>query len=107
MRVDADDLPPLPAEVEFAAYRIVSEAVTNVRRHATGAQECVVRFWHDGPLLRVSIADDGPGIPSGTRTGIGLSSMTERAREIGGSLTISTRSNGERSYSRTSLFESR
>ena len=53
-----------------------------------------MRFWHDGPLLRVSIADDGPGIPSETQTGVGFSSMKERAREIGGSLTISTGSNG-------------
>ena len=78
----ADDLEPLPAAVEVAAYHIVSEALTNVVRHA-GARACVVRMWRDGGL-RLEIRDDGSGLPDGYRAGMGLHSIRERAAELGG-----------------------
>ncbi len=81
--VEADGvLPELPISVQVAAYRIVCEAVTNVVRHA-GARTCVVRLWcADG--LHVEIVDDGCGAGPAKETGVGLNSMRERAREVGG-----------------------
>ena len=82
----SDDLPPLPAAVEVAAYRIILEAVTNVQRHAQ-ARSCRVRVEaHEA--LEIEIADDGQGLPEDVEPGVGLISMRERAQEVGGSCTI-------------------
>ncbi|WP_246159337.1 sensor histidine kinase [Catellatospora sichuanensis] len=73
--------------IELVAYRIVQEALTNVRRHAAGAAVDVeLHYRHDTLLLRVR--DNGPGpqdtIGSG---GHGLTGMRERAATVGGRLT--------------------
>jgi two-component system, NarL family, sensor kinase len=87
VQVDAaDELPPLPAAVEVAAYRIATEAITNVSRHAH-ARTCTIRLVLDGNL-QLEVRDDGAGLPTGYKTGIGLASMRERAAELGGSCTI-------------------
>lgn len=77
-------LPKLPASVDVAAYRIICEALTNVTRHAS-ARSCAVRLWIDDDL-HIEVVDDGIGIdaPSLTDGGVGLSSMRERAAELGG-----------------------
>ncbi len=86
VRVDAPaDLPPLPAALEVAAYRIATEALTNAVRHAN-ASTCVVSLQVDGDL-RLSIVDDGRGL-RGTIAGTGRTSMRERAEEVGGTCTI-------------------
>jgi signal transduction histidine kinase len=85
--VDGEGLDQLPAAVEVAAYRIASEALTNVVRHAS-ATSCRIRLdVTDGELI-VEITDDGVGIPSGTPTGVGLVSLRERAAELGGDCRI-------------------
>jgi signal transduction histidine kinase len=84
-------LPPLPAAVEVAAYRIVLEALTNVARHA-GAQTCWVRLALTDALtdaLTIEVIDDGQGLPSQPQAGVGLSSMRERAAELGGTCVVS------------------
>jgi two-component system, NarL family, sensor kinase len=80
-----DELPTLPAAVEVAAYRIATEALTNVARHAA-AHHCRVRVELNGEL-QVEVADDGRGL-NGERPGVGLTSMRERAAELGGSCTF-------------------
>jgi signal transduction histidine kinase len=82
-----ESLPPLPAAVEVAAYRIAQAALVNVARHAQ-AQACSVRLWLDGGALRLEVIDDGRGLPASTRAGVGLVSMRERAAELGGACTI-------------------
>jgi signal transduction histidine kinase len=82
-----DGLDALPAAVEVAAYRIASEALTNVARHAA-ADLCRVRLFLDGRDLVVEVADDGTGIPAGTASGVGLLSLRERAAELGGECRI-------------------
>ena len=86
-----DRLPPLPAAVEVAAYRIVQEALNNVLKHAE-ARTCVIRFDVDADALDVEIRDDGRGLrPSDDpdrRIGVGLHTMRERATEVGGSCAI-------------------
>ena len=82
-----DDLEPLPAAVEVAAYRIVVEAVTNVQRHS-GADRCTVRLTRDGDELHIEVADTGTGLAADRRPGVGLSSMRERAEELGGTFEV-------------------
>lgn len=81
-----ESLPPLPAAVEVATYRIVQEALTNVFRHA-GARVCRIRI-SVGHELELEIADDGVGLPEDRRTGVGLASMRERAAELGGTCVV-------------------
>jgi signal transduction histidine kinase len=81
--IDAPEpLPPLPAAVEVAAYRIVQEAMTNVVRHAQ-AHTCTIHFALDHGL-DVEMCDDGRGIPAGQRAGVGLTSIRERVAELAG-----------------------
>jgi signal transduction histidine kinase len=84
-----EKLPPLPAAVEVACYRIVQEALTNVTRHAC-ARTCLVCLSVDqgSGVLEVEITDDGVGISGDRVAGVGLSSMRERAEELGGTLTV-------------------
>jgi signal transduction histidine kinase len=90
-----EQLPPLPAAVEVAAYRITLEAINNVERHAD-ARNCIVRLDLDNEayMLCVEVADDGRGIGEARGTGVGLSSMRERAAELGGSCTIEALASG-------------
>ena len=81
-----DHLPPLPAAVEVAAYRIAMEALTNVARHA-GASRCSLRI-DAGDDVRVEVTDDGVGLPATLTPGVGLSSMRHRAEELGGTWSI-------------------
>ncbi len=81
-----DQLPTLPAAVEVAAYRIAQEALTNVARHAQ-AQTCRVSITLDG-ALQLEVNDDGIGLASERPTGIGLTTMRERAVELGGTCTV-------------------
>ena len=81
-----EDLGHLPAAVEVAVYRIAQEALTNVVRHAQ-AKTCVVGLAvNEGVAL--DIFDDGVGIPDRHAAGVGLSSMRERAAELGGTCVI-------------------
>jgi signal transduction histidine kinase len=82
----SEDLPHLPAAVEVAVYRITQEALTNVARHAQ-ARTCVVRLAVNEEV-GLKIVDDGVGIPAGRNAGVGLSSMRERASELGGSCVV-------------------
>jgi signal transduction histidine kinase len=82
----ADGLADLPAAVEVACYRIVTEALTNVTRHAH-ASRCWVQIRFDGDL-HVDVRDDGTGLPEGWRAGVGVTSMRERVAELGGELVI-------------------
>jgi signal transduction histidine kinase len=90
-----EDLPNLPAAVEVAIYRITQEALTNVVRHAW-ARTCVVRLVVNDDVT-LEIVDDGVGIYAERSAGVGLSSMRERASELGGSCVVQpTREGGTR-----------
>ena len=82
--VDAAGVVELPAAVEVAAYRIATEALRNVSQHAS-ARHCRVCLSLNGSgVLRLEIEDDGVGMSSTRRIGVGLSAMRERAAELGG-----------------------
>ncbi len=94
----------LPAEVDRAAYRIVQEALTNVRRHATAGATAEVTVHYRAHELAVSVRDDGthpvpagpppspqagPGSvesPGGEADGSGIAGMRARAESLGGTL---------------------
>jgi signal transduction histidine kinase len=88
---DGADLPP---GVDFTAYRIVQEALTNVLKHAGPARATVVVHHGDGEL-RLEVADDGRGVngrdPAG---GHGLIGMRERVSVYGGTFTAGPRPGG-------------
>jgi signal transduction histidine kinase len=79
-------LPVLPAAVEVAAYRIAVEALTNTARHAD-ATRCSIRLA-TGRDLTIEVIDDGRGLPDDLEAGVGITSMRERASELGGSLVV-------------------
>ncbi|MEU4235432.1 histidine kinase [Nonomuraea sp. NPDC026600] len=93
--VDAPDpLPPLPAAVEVAAYRIATEAVTNTLRHGR-AGTCRISLRLDG-ALHLEVRDDGDPADAPWRHGVGIRSMHERAGELGGTLTAGPTDQGGR-----------
>jgi PAS domain S-box-containing protein len=81
----------LGAEVEEHLYRIVSEALHNVVKHA-GANAATVSVTAQAGILRVTVSDDGAGFdPDAEHAGhLGLSTMTERAEAIGADLTVTS-----------------
>ena len=86
-------MPKLPAPVDVAAYRIICEALTNVTRHAR-ANSCAVRLWIDDDL-HIEVVDDGIGLPAASPNGgVGLSSMRERATELGGECLVEADNDG-------------
>jgi signal transduction histidine kinase len=77
---------PLPAGLDLAVYRIIQEALTNVRRHAR-ATHCDVCLTYADDAIRVAVVDDGQGGPVDPATaGHGLLGMHERAVLYGGEL---------------------
>jgi signal transduction histidine kinase len=87
VRVDARELPRLPAATEVAAYRILQEALTNAVRHARAQRVCVRVGCADGSV-DLQVSDDGTGVLVPREGGIGLAGMRERAEEIGGTFVI-------------------
>ena len=84
-------------EIGLQILRIAQEALTNVRKHA-GANQVDVRLQAEHNLLQLTIEDNGRGFPLELETdrlhhSYGLSTMRERAEELGGSLTIATNPN--------------
>ncbi len=80
----------LPHEVQAAAYRVVQEALTNVRRHAADATEVTVALTHADSTLHVTVRDNGRGgapMPYAARGGgFGIVGLTERVTALGGTL---------------------
>ncbi|MFF9898991.1 sensor histidine kinase [Streptomyces longispororuber] len=77
-------------DIEESAFYLVSEALTNVLKHA-GAGHVTVRMTHADGRLQVEVADDGKGFPTATTHGSGLTGMRDRTEAVGGELTITSR----------------
>ncbi len=75
----------LPPGTQLAAYRIVQEALTNVRKHAIGASAASVTLHYDASGIEVEVSDDGLA-SGGSRGGHGIVGMRERAAAYGGSI---------------------
>lgn len=90
--VDDQRSQPLPAAVDQAAFRIVQESLTNVVRHTEQAV-ATVRLRTADDVLSIMVADDGP--PSDTLSeGNGIVGMRERARAVGGRLSVASGPDG-------------
>lgn len=81
------ELPRLHASVEAGAYLIVSEAITNVLKHA-GARHLTIEAGKDPDEIHIRITDDGQG--GADPTGGGIIGMTTRARSLGGELHVTS-----------------
>jgi signal transduction histidine kinase len=97
------DIDGLPPGVELSAYRVVQEALTNVRRHAGRVDRVDVAVTHScsdaGDALVVEVTDDGRGGSSHPRThtveaGYGIAGMRERVSMFGGTLKVGPRQGG-------------
>jgi len=93
--IAAEALPALPAAVEVAVFRIVTEAVTNVVKHAH-ATTCRVELSLRHSRLHIVVSDDGelPLTARASSGGHGLQTMKERAEELRGRLMVSPGRNG-------------
>ncbi|MFD5537991.1 sensor histidine kinase, partial [Streptomyces sp. NPDC127079] len=76
----------VPREIGDQVVAVLSEALTNIARHAH-AHRAAVTLTTDGREIRLTVRDDGVGIPSGGRRS-GLRNMAERAEQLGGTLEV-------------------
>jgi signal transduction histidine kinase len=88
------DRPPRPCELVL--FRVLQECLTNVHRHS-GATEAAVHLVRNSDQFELEVADNGKGIPeehlrrvdsSSNNSGVGITGMRERVRELGGQLKI-------------------
>lgn len=85
----------LRQEVSSLAYRVVTEALTNVRRHAPRATTVEVGIRTEGKVLCVRVADDGGGSSRSARSGgYGLTGLTDLLAARGGTLTAGPHGRG-------------
>lgn len=93
--VVGDDIGELPHIVMLTGYRVVQEALTNVRRHAGPVERVEVRVDQEGDELVISVEDDGRGAAADVvGPGFGLVGMRERVGAVGGVLEAGPRPGG-------------
>jgi two-component system, NarL family, sensor kinase len=98
-----EHLARLPREIETAVFHMVQEALTNIQRHSGSAVARIAIELLEGHL-RVRVADTGKGLPLELRAdpvalrsaGVGLAGMEQRARELGGTMSVQSDDNGTR-----------
>jgi signal transduction histidine kinase len=88
---NAEGLPELPACIALCLYRVTQEALQNVVRHSA-ARRGMVSVRAANGLLLLSIVDDGVGfaVERQAASGLGLTSMRERLRSVGGTLLVAS-----------------
>jgi len=96
-----DALGRLPIETETTVFRIVQEALANVQRHS-GSAVATIRIETEPGTLKLEVRDEGRGVPPALRgdgkmiaaAGVGITSMRERARELGGTMNVQSDDRG-------------
>lgn len=91
------NLQRLPALVELTAFRLIQESLTNIHRHS-GSQVALIRLTLKDDIADLVIEDRGKGLGSDNgqpvKVGVGMASMRERVRELGGELRINSTNSG-------------
>jgi PAS domain S-box-containing protein len=91
------DLPTaLPNELSLSLFRVLQEALRNATKHS-GVKRFDVRLWGSTGEIRLTVSDLGAGFDTETAlkgTGLGLTSMQERLRLVGGELSINSQPKG-------------
>lgn len=86
------EVPVFPAQISICLFRIVQEGLQNVRKHSgSPCAEINLEFAND--LIVLSVRDEGRGFESGHNSGLGIRSMKERLRSIGGTLKVRSKAN--------------
>ncbi|SIT86390.1 sensor histidine kinase [Microbacterium sp. RU33B] len=85
---------PLPDVVQVNLYRVAQEALTNARRHGGPDASADVRLRYSADSVELEIASAGRLSSPGTRTGLGIVGMRERAAASGGTIEIGPRPRG-------------
>jgi two-component system nitrate/nitrite sensor histidine kinase NarX len=90
--INGCDLSQLPRDDQMPLFRIIQEALSNVRKHAD-AREVTVTLAVAGSMMEVTVCDDGRGFDpaepaDGGTTHLGLEIMRERAAHLGGALRV-------------------
>lgn len=88
------DTAAVPTQVQFAAYRVVQEALTNVRRHAAKVTAVDVSIEASHRALAVTVDDDGERVEPAGPPGLGLAGMRERVALTNGVLDAGPRPGG-------------
>jgi two-component system, NarL family, sensor histidine kinase UhpB len=92
--LETRNLPELDANATFELARIIGEAFENIRRHAN-ASRVLLRAFSDRGMLELRVRDDGKGLPDTATEGrYGLRGMRERAELLGGTLELSSDTDG-------------
>jgi len=94
------DLERFPEAIENGIFRIVQEALTNIHRHS-GSAVARVALTRESDELHIVIEDEGKGMPvtdpgKPLAGGVGIATMQERAKELGGRFQIASREKGTR-----------
>jgi PAS domain S-box-containing protein len=98
-----EDLGKLSEPLETAIYRIVQEGLTNIQRHS-GTSAAAVRLARQNDTVELAVEDQGRGIPLALRgqpiervaTGVGMTGMYERVKELGGVMRLHSDDGGTR-----------
>jgi two-component system, NarL family, sensor histidine kinase LiaS len=87
----------IPEVYEATLFRVLQEALTNVRRHSAARQVAISLVLADGEL-RLTVTDDGRGLPPGLAgsPGLGLTTMRQRVEDLGGRFALKTANPGTR-----------
>jgi PAS domain S-box-containing protein len=84
--------PRLPRELEIAIFRVIQESLTNIYRHS-GSEDARIEIRQESDRVKVRIRDFGKGVPErvgmGLNSGVGISGMKERVKQLQGDLTVS------------------
>lgn len=96
-----DDFGRLPRNLEITLFRVVQECLTNIHRHS-GSSTAAIRVARSEKEVRLEVRDAGKGIPADTQNslaagklaGVGLRGMSERLRQMGGQLQVTSNGTG-------------
>lgn len=100
VRVDlhiSEDMGRLPEAIEVTMFRVVQESLTNIRRHS-GSRTASIHIRRGPDLVKMQIKDRGHGMPKAPSSddpmGVGIASMRERVRQVGGQMELLSNDRG-------------